>query len=436
MSYLAVDILKYEGILSLWDKVDATGAVHFPVYHGYISTPSVHLHHICEAMQHNGWILFSMAHTQKHLEQQANIQVIPYGHKLMVACQLAPLLGLPNQNWKEELAELRQFLVTLKNQSLDHLEQTGGFGLDSVGNKASFFVSSTNNMLGEEWTKQARHTISQSPVLTQWLENQKQSILATKGKLFDLCASMRVSDLFTRAEWSAYSQSVPQPTSKTPLKSKKKKYIKDIRPVIDLSPTIKVIDVLRAIQADEPQTLQRFLDQGLPVNGWFFKNTLPNAEGASLLCQAAASNALDCVKFLLEQGADVNELNSNGDNALFVNFHFHPLLSVAKLLVEKGINLDQKNKYGNTILFAFLSDIIEEGEEEDGQEAIASFLFQSSINTETPCEDGLTLSRLIEDLEVSDMMPNFIQEYRARMEHGELDESTPSPTYLRPSSRL
>ena len=69
------------------------------------------------------------------------------------------------------------------------------------------------------------------------------------------------------------------------------------------------------------------------------------------LFHAIEYHKLDIVEYLLEHGADVNVVDSNGENALFIVFKaYHQdleRLPMCKLLVEHGIDVNCRSSIGN-----------------------------------------------------------------------------------------
>lgn len=66
----------------------------------------------------------------------------------------------------------------------------------------------------------------------------------------------------------------------------------------------------------------------------------------SSLIWASSRGDLEAVKYLVENGADINAKNGGGETALIVASD----LEVVKYLVEHGANVNAKNKNGNTPL--------------------------------------------------------------------------------------
>ena len=71
-----------------------------------------------------------------------------------------------------------------------------------------------------------------------------------------------------------------------------------------------------------------------------------NTKGA--LSNAAVSCSAECVKLLLDAGADVN--NKEGSDALFLAVTSYSL-ECANLLLTAGVDVNSKNKHNETVLF-------------------------------------------------------------------------------------
>jgi ankyrin repeat protein len=79
-----------------------------------------------------------------------------------------------------------------------------------------------------------------------------------------------------------------------------------------------------------------------------------NYNGNYILSWACAKDKLDIVKYLLENGADVNIVGVNGYTPLhFANANGH--FTIVDLLEKKGANQDAKDKDGRTPFQHFVS---------------------------------------------------------------------------------
>lgn len=66
-----------------------------------------------------------------------------------------------------------------------------------------------------------------------------------------------------------------------------------------------------------------------------------------------SQNRHEFVKFLIENGADVNSKDKNGNTAL-ISASSNRDLEIAKLLIENRADLNAKNKHGKTALMVAL----------------------------------------------------------------------------------
>ncbi|MBK8800856.1 MAG: ankyrin repeat domain-containing protein [Fibrobacteres bacterium] len=69
-------------------------------------------------------------------------------------------------------------------------------------------------------------------------------------------------------------------------------------------------------------------------------------EGCPLLMVAIAHRQFEIAKFLLEHGADSNQVNPDGQNALHLAAMFQDL-ELATRLLEGGCDLHRRDKWGN-----------------------------------------------------------------------------------------
>ena len=77
----------------------------------------------------------------------------------------------------------------------------------------------------------------------------------------------------------------------------------------------------------------------------------PDGDGRTALINAAACNNIDLIKWLLENGANINYQDRNGYTAL----HFagqNKVVELAEFLLSKGADPNLKDKFGNTPLRA------------------------------------------------------------------------------------
>jgi ankyrin repeat protein len=83
---------------------------------------------------------------------------------------------------------------------------------------------------------------------------------------------------------------------------------------------------------------------------------MKNANDETLLEMALSYRKFELAKFLLSNGAKVNNISKDGYNEfhyLAANLHFDGALECAQLLLEKGVDLSvQDHKYENTAMFS------------------------------------------------------------------------------------
>ena len=76
-----------------------------------------------------------------------------------------------------------------------------------------------------------------------------------------------------------------------------------------------------------------------------FRTGIPSSN--TKISNSRLNTYLKIIKFLIENGADVNATNKNGETALFKARN----LEVAKILIKQGADVNAKDKYGETPLF-------------------------------------------------------------------------------------
>lgn len=91
---------------------------------------------------------------------------------------------------------------------------------------------------------------------------------------------------------------------------------------------------------DDIKELRSLLDQGADPNSY-------DEDGDHLLMYAAMYASADCMQLLIEKGSNVNAKNSLDETALMWAVHD---LSKMKLLIERGAEVNAKAKSGNTAL--------------------------------------------------------------------------------------
>jgi len=100
-------------------------------------------------------------------------------------------------------------------------------------------------------------------------------------------------------------------------------------------------DVYQAIRANDLSRLRSLVTSRTEANA-------ADPLGETLLMSAAAAGSLDAMKFLVEQGADVNAQNAFGSTALVWSA---TEIGKVRYLVEHGANVNAATKTGRTVAF-------------------------------------------------------------------------------------
>ncbi|MEW6110274.1 MAG: ankyrin repeat domain-containing protein [Nitrospirota bacterium] len=98
----------------------------------------------------------------------------------------------------------------------------------------------------------------------------------------------------------------------------------------------------RAVAAGDIENVGTLLDQGADVNA-------KNKEGETPLMVAALERRLEMVKFLLDRGADINLKDNVGATALIYSA-MEGSVEIMKLLLDRGADPDAKTDDGLTAL--------------------------------------------------------------------------------------
>jgi ankyrin repeat protein len=89
------------------------------------------------------------------------------------------------------------------------------------------------------------------------------------------------------------------------------------------------------------EVVKYLLDNGADVN-------LKNHRNTTALHWAALNNYLEIAKILIEYGADINALDNYESTPLMYAVNGKASLELIKLLIDSGADCDLKNKYGKT----------------------------------------------------------------------------------------
>ena len=110
-----------------------------------------------------------------------------------------------------------------------------------------------------------------------------------------------------------------------------------------------------------------------------------NSDGDTALILAAVNNKSDIVQVLLNNGANVNHANSDGDTAL-MSATQRRNIDIVQLLLNNGANVDHANIHGDTALIKgpsslFAKNKLEEGEDQSEEENKVLYIMQLLLNT-------------------------------------------------------
>ena len=98
-------------------------------------------------------------------------------------------------------------------------------------------------------------------------------------------------------------------------------------------------------------TVKYLVENGADVNAQVSSGLFP---GWTALMFAAHRESYESVKYLVSKGADMNIINSSGQNALMIalmeHYYASQRIAIAKHLISKGINVNVKDDEGKTAL--------------------------------------------------------------------------------------
>ena len=81
------------------------------------------------------------------------------------------------------------------------------------------------------------------------------------------------------------------------------------------------------------------------------KNQISGSHGATALCRAAAKRHFDVARYLVEQGADMEKADRNGDTPLiYASYNGH--VDVVRYLLDHGADRDKANEFDCTPIHA------------------------------------------------------------------------------------
>lgn len=121
-------------------------------------------------------------------------------------------------------------------------------------------------------------------------------------------------------------------------------------------PTAVAKSLRDALRNADIATIKAFIDKGLDLNAHLASNGADTMLMEAVNCskdKRGSSEQKELIEFLLKHGADVNQYNNEGYNALHLALSNHELSEVSLLLIHNGdpdVNLPEQ-KHGNTPLF-------------------------------------------------------------------------------------
>lgn len=200
----------YEGFMKLFELPLENGDIYFEVSGNEPAT----MKELCSIFEGLGYGMFSFAHAMPKLHEKIAFENFEERGERFIALKLAPFLGLPGNDHKSELNELKEFLSWIKDKAFENPNQNLRLILDGVDKKARFELSGPNQVLIASLNLEMKNKIKQSPILTQWVANQKEGIINTKGELLDLFANFPATLLMNSEEKEEYFKLQPKELNK------------------------------------------------------------------------------------------------------------------------------------------------------------------------------------------------------------------------------
>lgn len=143
---------------------------------------------------------FGVTYTISEFVEQMNIEIVEQNGNHFVLFQLAPFLGLSNNNWREELKELKNFLGWIKEEAINNPEYKVKLSFIRVAENVDFSIISESKLFQEELNKKMNEKIENSLILTQWVANQKKSFKEVEKQCYDLWISIDSLSLMSMEE--------------------------------------------------------------------------------------------------------------------------------------------------------------------------------------------------------------------------------------------
>lgn len=188
----------FEGFLAIFDKPIEEDLVGFHVknYKGQTITAN----DLTEIMITLQFSVFGVASKLPYLLEDMDIHMVEQNNAHFVCFNLAPFLGLPSEKPVEELAQLKELLVWLKDETINHPQEVIKLCLSRDDKEATFDIYCSDTVLEESLNQQFNEKINHSKVLTVWSENQKLGFMHTDPQCDYLSSSMDCLDLMDMYE--------------------------------------------------------------------------------------------------------------------------------------------------------------------------------------------------------------------------------------------
>lgn len=192
--------------LNVFDDVSEKGESYFELKNYQVGDEQYFHQEVSRYFETFGYGLFSFSQNIIHLKDKIDYQVVEDEGNQFLVYNLAAFLGLPSINPVEELNELKEFLIYIKDKCVEYNPRENSIiGLsrfeDEFGTmKTQFGVFIANQSLQSSLNQDILEKIEQSEVLSQWIENQKEGIVNTHTHLDNLYANFSVMSLMNENE--------------------------------------------------------------------------------------------------------------------------------------------------------------------------------------------------------------------------------------------
>ncbi|OQY40357.1 MAG: hypothetical protein B6229_02025 [Spirochaetaceae bacterium 4572_7] len=97
------------------------------------------------------------------------------------------------------------------------------------------------------------------------------------------------------------------------------------------------------VVAGQQDVVQNYIDAG-------YTSSCRNSKGVPMLCLAVRSNHIDIIKYLIDNGADINAISDDRHNTPIMDAASKGLLDAIQILVNEGADLECQSKNGQTAL--------------------------------------------------------------------------------------